>query len=114
MTEAPASVTIVTADDIARFGYRTLADILRSARGLFVSYDRNYSYLGARGLQRPGDYNSRILLLVDGHRMNDNVYDQAAIGPDFGLDPAMFERSRSSAVRPRRSMAPAPSWRWST
>jgi iron complex outermembrane receptor protein len=92
VTEAPASVTIVTADEIARYGYRTLADILRGVRGLFVTYDRNYSYLGARGLARPGDYNARVLLLVDGHRMNDNVYDQAAIGADFGIDPAMFER----------------------
>ena len=31
-------------------------------------------------------------LLVDGHRMNDNVYEQAMIGFDFGLDAAMFER----------------------
>jgi outer membrane receptor for ferrienterochelin and colicins len=92
VTEAPASVTIITADDIARYGYRTLADILRGVRGFFVTNDRNYSYLGARGFARPGDYNSRILLLVDGHRMNDNVYDQAAIGADFGLDPAMFAR----------------------
>jgi iron complex outermembrane receptor protein len=92
VTEAPASVTIITADEIARYGYRTLADILRGVRGLFVTSDRNYSYLGARGLARPGDYNSRILLLVDGHRMNDNVYDQAAIGGEFGLDPAMFAR----------------------
>ena len=92
VTEAPASVTIITADDIGRYGYRTLADILRGVRGLFVTTDRNYSYLGARGFARPGDYNSRILLLVDGHRMNDNVYDQAAIGADFGLDPAMFAR----------------------
>jgi iron complex outermembrane receptor protein len=92
VTEAPASVTIVTADDIARYGYRTLADVLRGVRGLYVSDDRNYSYLGVRGVARPGDYNSRILLLVDGHRMNDNVYDQAAVGTEFGLDPAMFQR----------------------
>ena len=32
------------------------------------------------------DYNSRVLLLIDGHRLNDNVYDQAIIGTDFPLD----------------------------
>src|SRR5262245_9897826 len=47
--EAPASVTIITADQIHRYGYRTLADALRSAPGLYVSYDRSYSYLGMRG-----------------------------------------------------------------
>jgi outer membrane receptor for ferrienterochelin and colicins len=91
-TEAPSAVTIVTADDIARYGYRTLADILRSVRGLFVTYDRHYSYLGARGFARPGDYNTRILLLVDGHRMNDDVFDQASLGRELGLDPLTFQR----------------------
>jgi outer membrane receptor for ferrienterochelin and colicins len=33
-----------------------------------------------------GDYNSRILLLVDGHRLNDNVYDTAAMGTEFPVD----------------------------
>ncbi|MDP3720673.1 MAG: TonB-dependent receptor [Acidobacteriota bacterium] len=92
VTEAPASVTFVTREEIARMGYRTLAEVLRGVRGMFVTDDRNYSYLGARGFATPGDYNSRILLLVNGHRVNDNVFGQAEIGAEFGMDPAMFER----------------------
>jgi hypothetical protein len=46
--------------------------------------------------------------------MNDNVFGQAQIGPEFGLDPATFERVRSFAGRPRRSMATARSSRSST
>ena len=92
VTEAPSSVTIVTAREIARHGYRTLADILRSVRGFYISDDRNYSYVGVRGFSRPGDYSTRILVLVNGHRVNDNVYDQAPIGADLGMDVAMFER----------------------
>src|SRR4029079_16860046 len=91
-TEAQWSATIVTADQISRYGYRTLADILAATRGFFVSNDRNYSYVGARGFNRPGDYSTRILLLVNGHRVKDNVYDQASVGLDFGIDAAMFER----------------------
>ena len=92
VTEAPASVSFITADEIARHGYRTLADILRGVRGMYVNDDRNFSLIGTRGFATPGDYNSRILLLVNGHRMNDNVFGQAQIGAEFGLDPAMFER----------------------
>jgi iron complex outermembrane receptor protein len=90
--EAPASVSFITAEEIARFGYRTLADVLSAVRGMYVVNDRNYSVIGTRGFALPGDYNSRILLLVNGHRVNDNVYGQAEIGAEFGLDPAMFER----------------------
>lgn len=90
--EAPASVTFITAAEIARYGYRTLADILRSVRGMYVTSDRNFSFVGTRGFAKPGDYNSRILLLVNGHRVNDNIFGQAEIGAEFGLDPAMFER----------------------
>ncbi len=59
---------------------------------MYITNDRNFSLLGARGFGKPGDYNSRILLLVNGHRVNDNVFGQAEIGAEFGLDPAMFER----------------------
>lgn len=92
VVEAPASISFITAEEIARYGYRTLADILRGVRGMYVTDDRNFSLIGTRGFAKPGDYNSRILLLVNGHRMNDNVFGQAEIGAEFGLDPAMFER----------------------
>ena len=90
--DAPALVTVITAADIRSYGWRTLADIVRSVRGQYVSYDRNYSYLGARGFLRPGDYNSRFLLLVDGNRINDAVYDQAPVGTEFPLDLELVER----------------------
>ena len=92
VTEAPSSVTIVEAHEIQRYGYRTLADILRSVRGFYVTYDRNYSYLGVRGFSRPGDYNARILLMVDGHRLNDNIFGAALIGTEFPLDIDLVER----------------------
>ncbi len=91
-TQAPASVSIVTSSDIMRYGYRTLADILRSVRGIYVPYDRNYHYLGIRGFSRPGDYNSRVLVLIDGKRINDNVYQAAPIGTDFPLDVDLISR----------------------
>ncbi len=92
VTEAPSSVSIVTSDEIKKYGHRTLADILRSVRSFFITYDRNYSYSGVRGFGREGDYNSRILLLVDGHRINDNIYDSAPLGTEFVVDVDMIDR----------------------
>lgn len=90
--EAPAMVSVVTAEDILLFGYRTLAEVLAGMRGLYVSYDRSYHYLGNRGFATPGDYNTRVLLLVNGVRFNDNLYDQASIGTDFPLDLDLIDR----------------------
>jgi outer membrane receptor for ferrienterochelin and colicins len=89
---APASVTVVTGEEIQKYGYRTLADILRSVPGFYVIYDRNYTYVGVRGLSRPGDYNARILFLLDGHRVNDNIYDGALVGTEFPVDVDLIER----------------------
>jgi iron complex outermembrane receptor protein len=91
--DAAASVTVVTADDIERHGYRTIDDVLRTVRSFYVTNDRNYAYAGMRGFGRPGDYNNRILLLLDGHAMNDDVYGAAPLGTELGsLDLRTIER----------------------
>lgn len=90
--DAPSSVTVITAAEIQEHGYRTLADILRTVRSFYITNDRNYSSVGVRGFARPGDYNTRILLMVDGHRMNDDVYDSAMIGMEFPVDVDMIQR----------------------
>jgi iron complex outermembrane receptor protein len=92
LAEAPASAHVLTAEDIALFGYRTLGEALQSIPGFYVTTDRNYSYLCVRGFGPPGDYNSRILLLVNGHRMNENIYGGAFVGHDFSLDLRAVER----------------------
>ncbi|MFO1371108.1 MAG: TonB-dependent receptor [Candidatus Competibacteraceae bacterium] len=91
-SEAPSAVTVITAEDIKTYGYRTLADILRSLPGVYVSYDRNYSSVGVRGFGRPGDYNDHLLFLVDGHRINDNIYGTTLVGTEFVLDVDLIER----------------------
>ena len=84
--DAPSSVTVITSEEIERYGYRTLADILDTVRGFYTIYDRNYTYVGVQGFASPGDFNTRVLLLIDGHRLNDNVYDQAMLGTEFPID----------------------------
>jgi iron complex outermembrane receptor protein len=90
--EAPANVSVVTAADIKAYGWRTLADILGSLPGLYTNYDRSYNTLGARGFLRAGDYDTRFLLLIDGHRTNDPIFDQAAVGTEAILNVDLIER----------------------
>jgi len=84
--KAPAPVTTIGADEIRKHGWLTLAELLRSVPGFYTASDRTYTYLGVRGFLQSGDYNARILLLIDGHRLNDNIYDSALIGTEFPLD----------------------------
>ena len=92
VTQAPSSVTIITADEIQKYGYRTLADLLRSVPGFYVSYDRQDAYIGVRGISRPSDYNTLVLILIDGHRVNENVYDGTYIDGEFVLDFDLIDR----------------------
>jgi outer membrane receptor for ferrienterochelin and colicin len=92
VNDAPSSITIVTAEEIREYGYRTLADILESVRGFYITYDRYFSYVGVRGFGRLGDWNSRVLLLIDGNRINDVVLGQALLGTEFPLDVDLIQR----------------------
>jgi outer membrane receptor for ferrienterochelin and colicins len=91
-SDAPSAVTVITADEIQKYGYRTLADILESVRGFYITYDRDYTFVGVRGFGRLANWNSSILLLIDGHRINDNVLGDGFIGPEFLVDIDLIER----------------------
>lgn len=92
VSEAPSAVVVLTADDIRTFGWRNLAEALAAVRGLNVRHDRKYHTLGNRGFLKTGDYNSRVLVTLDGRRMNDNIYDESHFGEDFLLDMEMIDR----------------------
>ena len=92
MSEAPSSVTVITADEIKKSGYRTVADILKGVRSFYITYDRNYPFVGVRGFGRTGDYNTRFLVLVDGHRINENLYDLVLVGTEFIIDVDLIDR----------------------
>ncbi|MBM4131844.1 TonB-dependent receptor, partial [bacterium] len=91
-SEAPSSVTVVTSQDVRAHGWRTLSELLRSVPGIYVTNTRTYGSAGARGFERSGDFGGRMLLLVNGHRMNDPLYDSAAIVEDFILDMDLIDR----------------------
>ena len=74
VAQAPAAVTIITREDIRKYGYRTLGQALASVPGFYVSDDRGYQYLGVRGIGLPSDYNARVLFLLNGLPLNDKYY----------------------------------------
>jgi len=92
VSAAPSSVTVIRGEEIRSHGWRNLSEALVSVRGFEISRATDYHYLGVRGFSQPGDYNSRILLLIDGIPSNDGIYDQAMIGPDFPVDMHLIER----------------------
>jgi hypothetical protein len=98
LAEAPSAVTLIPAADIRRFGFRDIGEALQSAPGVYTSQDRAYSYLGVRGFSRPGDYNTRILLLVDGARSNDPLLRP---GPDRQRSADRHRLDQAPGVRPR-------------
>ncbi len=91
ISNASSAVSIVTSKDIKEYGYRTLADILASMKGLFVSQGYTYAFLGGRGFPS-NEYAGRIIVLIDGYRADDSLYGQAFLGNDGILDVALIER----------------------
>jgi iron complex outermembrane receptor protein len=92
LADAPSSVTIITSEEIRKYGYRTLQDIFEAVPGFYTTYDRNYGYLGVRGFGRPGDYNSRIIILLDGHPLNEGIANSWGLMRDFHLDPDLIQK----------------------
>lgn len=92
VTEAPANISVVSAEDIKRYGFRTLSEILNSLGGFYTTNGRDYSYTGVRGFSRPGDFDTRILYLLDGHRLNESLFGSVGTGFDAIIDIGLIER----------------------
>jgi len=100
--DAPSSVTVITAEEIALYGYNNLVDILRTQRSFYAFDDGEWSYVGVRGFLRPGEWNARILILIDGHPMREPIYgcniDQGMLVPVENIQRIEIIRGPGSAL----------------
>lgn len=90
--DIPSSISILTAEDIRTFGWRSLADALRSLQGFNITDDHTYVYSGVRGFSVPGDYRPRMQILIDGISINEGLYSSAVIDSAFPLDLDLVQR----------------------
>lgn len=84
--DAPASVTIITSQELRAFEYPTILEALRGVRGVALNFDSIYGNAAVRGLGQPNDYNNRLLVLNDGAVLNENILYQPFIHYDGRTD----------------------------
>jgi outer membrane receptor for ferrienterochelin and colicins len=77
-----SAVTVVSGDRIRRFGYRTIGEAVAAVAGVYLVDNRLSYSVGIRGLQVPGDFNTRLLVLVDGATVNEAWGAYAGLGYD--------------------------------
>ncbi|MGB4293175.1 MAG: TonB-dependent receptor [Bacteroidales bacterium] len=92
LPEAASSISVIQYDEIKDFNFSTLAEVLNTRSGFYLSNDRNYIYAGSRGFSRPTDYNNRIVVLVNGHVINEVVYGASFIEHILGINPDDIEK----------------------
>lgn len=95
--DAPASVSVITSQELEAFRYPTIAEALRGQRGVALAADGVYTGLTLRGLGQPGDYGNRVLVLADGTPLNDNILWQSYVGYDGRV--ALGDLERIEVVR---------------
>jgi outer membrane cobalamin receptor len=89
---APASVTVITAEQIKALGARDLTDVLALVPGFDVrrNQEQNMS-IAVRGIAGSSGLNERLLIMIDGVRLGD-IYNGGFSRSPHSLDLASVER----------------------
>ena len=78
LSEAPASIYVISADDIARSGARTIPEMLRLAPNLFVARINPSDYvITARGFSTSfgaQNFSNKLLVLIDGRSVYNPLF----------------------------------------
>jgi outer membrane cobalamin receptor len=84
LRDVPGIVTVIDREQLMRMGARDLLEVLRQVQGFQIGGDSSNSYYaGIRGLWA---LDGKLLVLVDGHEMNELMYSSVNLGNRFPLD----------------------------
>jgi iron complex outermembrane receptor protein len=95
LEDSPAAVTVVTQDDIRRFGITSIPDALRLVPGMDVAQVNSHEWaVSVRGFN--GEFANKLLVMVDGR----SVYTTAFGGVVWGMqDVVMEDLDRIEVIR---------------
>jgi outer membrane receptor for ferrienterochelin and colicins len=99
ITDAPASISVVTAEELSKRPYTTLLDAVRDLEGVDIGETRDKTGQGTISLRGMGsDY---TLILVDGKRQNNHgdIYPNSFGGNQFGHMPPLDAIERIEVIR---------------
>ena len=113
LDDVPATVSVITTEDIDRENMQDVRDLVRNEPGVTVG--NNPFRAGYQNFLIRGIGGNRVLLMVDGMRMPDFPDSNRAPAPTRASSPTSrtSSASRSSAAPLRRSTAPTRSAAWS-
>lgn len=81
--EAPAIMTVITADEIKKRGYRSLQEVFRDVPGFDINDNGNWVDTGIRGVNNNVTYGKHIQYLLDGHDMGFRQFTRNLISPSW-------------------------------
>ena len=85
--QAPAVVTVITAADIKRAGWRTLLELLRYVVGIDINNNGHWPDIGIRGVNPRTSYGDKLIILVDGHNMSSRQFNRNYLNASWiGID----------------------------
>lgn len=99
LTDAPASISVITREDLAKRPYITLLDAVRDLEGVDVGETRDKSGQGSISMRGMGaDY---TLILLNGRRQNNNgdIYPNSFGGNQFNHIPPLDAIERIEVIR---------------
>lgn len=99
ITDAPASISVITAEELSKRPYTTLLDAVRDLEGVDIGESRDKTGQGTISLRGMGaDY---TLILVDGKRQNNHgdIYPNSFGGNQFGHMPPLDAIERIEVIR---------------